>query len=86
MSRMLLSLAGFQVITIGRFWVIAEASSQINLSSLNRAKLVSLRFDSELRRGQKSGLLNSGINSKTTFVASDLEKSLGGLSAERLGN
>src|SRR5579863_9291270 len=26
MSRTLLSLAGFQVITIGRFWVIAEAS------------------------------------------------------------
>jgi len=25
MSRTLFSLAGFQVITIGRFWVIAEA-------------------------------------------------------------
>jgi len=26
MSQTLLSLAGFQVILIGRFWVIAEAS------------------------------------------------------------
>jgi hypothetical protein len=28
MSRTLLSLAGFQVITIGRFWVIAEAGGK----------------------------------------------------------
>jgi hypothetical protein len=37
MSRTLFSLAGFQVITIGRFWVIAEASDAIDAFEVDKA-------------------------------------------------
>ena len=35
MSRTLFSLAGFQVITIGRFWVIAEIQGTIHTKPAN---------------------------------------------------
>ena len=43
MSRTLLSLAGFQVIISGRFWVIAEAASLV----LARHKILRIVTDNE---------------------------------------
>ena len=47
MSRTLLSLAGFQVITVGRFWVIAEARFAPRFWALTWAE-VRLRLHSRL--------------------------------------
>jgi hypothetical protein len=44
MSRTPFSLAGFQVITIGRFWVIAEASSAALRSFLCSCAISSLKI------------------------------------------
>src|SRR5271163_4278404 len=43
MSRTLLSLAGFQVILSGRFWVIAEATSSFQSGAAETAKRFALR-------------------------------------------
>ncbi|MGB8887191.1 MAG: hypothetical protein WCC87_10740, partial [Candidatus Korobacteraceae bacterium] len=58
MSRTLFSLAGFQVITIGRFWVIAEGISD-HVWSIEELCSLLPKVESAAKRADKNLLLKA---------------------------
>ncbi|MGB9491235.1 MAG: hypothetical protein WCA92_12290, partial [Terriglobales bacterium] len=73
MSRTLLSLAGFQVIITGRFWVIAEVLSDMRHHTGNLNLETSVKFNARaaLAKTEQQGLIANLSNVEVYVLGAD---------------